>query len=86
MVEVGVVVQGPGTERARRRRSRVRIRRIGTLLSIALIACAVVLFTSINVSSDGAKEWIAGQTATQGLLLPLALLVAGVIGLAICLP
>lgn len=66
-----------------------RLRRIGVLVSAALIAIAALLFFAARVgekvSHSGTQELINGQAGTGSLLLPLGLFVAGIIGLAICL-
>jgi hypothetical protein len=74
---------------ARRRSLLRRLRRIGVLVSAALIAIAVLLFfttgVSEKVSRAGTQELINGQAGTGSLLLPLGLFVLGMLGLAICL-
>jgi H+/Cl- antiporter ClcA len=69
----------------RRRRAR-RLRRLGLLAAVGLIAAAVILFSGITVSSDGTHEWLNGRQDTQSLLLPLLLFLLGMIALALCLP
>jgi hypothetical protein len=74
---------------SRRRALLRRLRRVGTLVSTALIVIALLLFftTSVSekVSRAGTQELINGQAGTGSLLLPLGLFVLGIVGLAICL-
>lgn len=73
----------------RRRALLRRLRRIGVLVSSALIAVAILLFFTVSVSEkvtrSGTQELINGQAGTGTLLLPLGLFVLGIVGLAVCL-
>jgi hypothetical protein len=73
-----------GAEGNRRRAN--RLRRLGLLAAVGLIAAAVILFNGITVSGDGSHEWLNGRQDTQSLLLPLVLFLLGMITLALCLP
>ncbi|MGH2344046.1 MAG: hypothetical protein ACRDG4_02395 [Chloroflexota bacterium] len=68
------------------RRRRVRIRKIFTLISALVIAVAVMMFLSMDVTSVPGQETIGGRDDTRLLLLPMGLFIIGMIGLALCLP
>ncbi len=75
----------PGTVRRRRGR-RLRWRRVGALCAVALMASALYLFLGVGVTTNGSQEWIGGRSDTHDLLLPMALFILGMLGLAACLP
>jgi Na+/proline symporter len=81
--------RGEGVRMARSRRLVRLLRRVGLVLSVALIAVAVFMFATTTVSvpslNDTGNELINGQQNTSSLLLPLALFAAGIAGLAACL-
>jgi hypothetical protein len=68
------------------RRRRGRLRKIFILLSASVIVVAVMMFLGMDVTSAPGRETIGGRDDTQPLLLPMALFIAGMIGLAVCLP
>lgn len=61
------------------------------VLSIALVAWAIFLFSGVGVSvvhvpaNNSAHELLNGRDDSSSLLLPLGLFVAGIVGLATCL-
>lgn len=68
------------------RRRRARLRKIFILLSAGAIVVAVMMFLGMDVTSAPGRETIGGHGNTQPLLLPMAIFIAGMIGLAVCLP
>lgn len=75
----------------RRRRLRSLLRKIGVLISAALILWAIALCFGVDVTTlvgrNGVQyEQINGRNDASGLLLPLGLFIVGVAGLATCLP
>ncbi|HWE64072.1 MAG TPA: hypothetical protein VHB98_20355 [Chloroflexota bacterium] len=79
----------PPTHTHRRRRLLRLLRRIGVLVSVALLVAAVILFAGIGVSEQVSKhatqELLNGQANTTSVLLPLGLFLLGIVGLAISL-
>jgi len=72
------------------RRWHALLRKIGVLLSAALIVWAVALSFGVDVTTlfgrDGVRhEQINGRDDSSGLLLPLGLFIVGIAGLAGCL-
>ena len=72
---------------ARRRKLRSLLRKIGVLISAALILWAIALSFGVDVSTlvgrDGVQhEQINGRDDASGLLLPLGLFLVGIAGLA----
>lgn len=70
-----------------RRRWRTLLRKIGVLLSVALILWAIALSFGVDVTTligrDGVQhEQINGRDDSSGLLLPLGLFIVGIAGLS----
>jgi len=71
-----------GTDTSTLRRT---LRRLGLLLSIAVIVWAVALFFGMGVEYNHGQESLNGQSTSASLLAPLALFLSGIAGLAVTL-